>query len=83
MSNFHVFNFVSHAKAEEIGTAEVFGDTSYGPKTLTLDKVLLDSGAISYNYISSKCVRLNKFKRFNLDKAINIHSIHNTEISSQ
>ena len=78
----NVFNPLS-AEAEEIVTAEVFGDTSHGPDSCTLDKVLIDSGAIHYNYISKECVRRCKFKRFNLDKSINIHSIHNTEISTQ
>ena len=70
-------------ETEERMTAEVCGDTSTGRRTLTLDKVLIDTGAIHYNYMSTECVRLHKFKRFNLNKAINIQSIHNVEISNQ
>ena len=64
-------------------TAEVCGDTSTGRRTLTLYKVLIDTGAIHYNYMSTECVRLHKFKRFNLIKAINVQSIHIVETSNQ
>ena len=50
-------------ETEEKVTAEVLGNTSRGKERRTLSKVLIDSGAIHYNYISTSCVNVNNLKK--------------------
>ena len=51
-------------------------------KEINSKKVLIDSGAISYNFIPLHVVRKNKLKRFKLNKPILTKSIHGNEFNT-
>ena len=56
------------ASQENIVTATAVSADGDNKQILKTKKVLLDTGAIHYNYIKLDVVRKNKFKRFKLQK---------------
>ena len=66
---------------EPVVTAEAVSSDDENKK-INSQKILIDSGAIHYNFIPLAFVRKNKLKRYKLQRPIFTKSIHGNEVNT-
>ena len=81
-SLFNVKNFPS-AETEDQVTARVVDARTGDGERIEVKRILVDSGALNYNFITQSCVNKYKFNSYKLPKPLKTSSIHGIENNTE
>ena len=81
-SLFNVKNFPS-VETEDQVTAQVVDAKARDGETIEVKRILVDSGALNYNFITLSCVKKYKFSTYKLPKPLKTSSIHGLENNTE
>jgi hypothetical protein len=79
---FNVKNFPS-AETEDQVTAQVVDARTGDGENIEVKRILVDSGALNYNFITQACVNKYKFNTYKLSKSLKTSSIHGIENNTE
>ena len=75
-------NFPS-AETEDQVTAQVVDARTGDGENIEVKRILVDSGALNYNFITQSCVNKYKFNTYKLLKPLKTSSIHGIENNTE